>query len=774
MDSSHNGPLNPKPHDIAEAGPIDPATGQPDHLAEVSAVKSWFRENLVSLLITALVVGLVVVYTDPIDTLKVVLGLGLVIFIHELGHFLAAKWCDVHVKTFSIGFGPAVPFCSYKWGETTYMLGIIPLGGYVSMVGEGTGETGPEGDPDDDDNDPRSFKNKSVGRRMIIISAGVIMNVILGMGCFVAAYLHGVREEPAIAGAVISGSAAWQGGLQTDDHIVRIGNRENPTFKELRSVVMRTDKGERIPVIVERDGKRVELEIEPLREEGTYFPSLGIQAASQLTLYDARKPRDLRPVVPGTPAAAATPPFERGDRIIAMTDPEKPATVTPIVLDQDGQRSFGDYHRRMVLLASQPVTIVVQRKNSEKTESITVAPAYRSDLGLRMQMGEVVAVRQGSAAEKAGVKTHSADGTTTGDKILAVKLPPAADGRETWFTSGTPDWTKPEFEVGDPSKVDVKPLDPILLPLELSKWSDGKPADRTLRLVVLRQKEHNEDHPVELSLEYDPSYRFDREIVAQLNSPLPLSGLGLAYWVEPVINEVVPGSAAAAARLQSGDLVTHVQFKSLDTDGSVKTGDWDEVGKHQWASAEAAFQSRPPHELGLRVKRQGDQVVEVELKGRPDTNWPTAKRGLEMNSDYRVHQAHDIADALNRGGRRTVQFIKDVYINLYGMIRGRISARTMSGPLTIAKVSYKFAGEDFWQFLLFLGMISVNLAVVNFLPIPVLDGGHMVFLILEKILGRPVPERLFAIAMYVGLFLILSLMVFVLYLDVGRIFFGMF
>ena len=90
-----------------------------------------------SLIITAVVVGLVIIYLDPIDTLKVMIGLGLVIFIHELGHFLAAKWCDVHVRTFSIGFGPAVPFCSYKWGETTYMVGIIPLGGYVSMVGEG-------------------------------------------------------------------------------------------------------------------------------------------------------------------------------------------------------------------------------------------------------------------------------------------------------------------------------------------------------------------------------------------------------------------------------------------------------------------------------------------------------------------------------------------------------------------------------------------------------------------------------------------------------------
>jgi regulator of sigma E protease len=123
-------PDDPRPDDIARPGPTDPATGQPDRGAEVTELKSWFRENLFSLAITAVVVTLVCVYLDPIDTLKVVVGLGFIIFIHELGHFLAAKWCDVHVRTFSIGFGPAVPFCSYKYGETTYMLGIIPLGGY--------------------------------------------------------------------------------------------------------------------------------------------------------------------------------------------------------------------------------------------------------------------------------------------------------------------------------------------------------------------------------------------------------------------------------------------------------------------------------------------------------------------------------------------------------------------------------------------------------------------------------------------------------------------
>src|SRR5437764_449971 len=82
---------------------------------------------------------------------KAALGLSFVIFIHELGHFLAAKWCDVHVTTFSIGFGPAIPGCRFKRGETTYKLAILPLGGYVQMVGQVAGDEG-----SDDDDDPRS------------------------------------------------------------------------------------------------------------------------------------------------------------------------------------------------------------------------------------------------------------------------------------------------------------------------------------------------------------------------------------------------------------------------------------------------------------------------------------------------------------------------------------------------------------------------------------------------------------------------------------------
>src|SRR6478672_5312238 len=115
---------------------------------------SWVRYWSPLIAFVALVV--IVAQTFKLDFLYmaiVAVGLGLVIFIHELGHFLAAKWCDVHVETFSIGFGPALPGCSYKWGETTYKLALFPLGGYVKMIGEG-------GENDEEDTDPRSYKNK--------------------------------------------------------------------------------------------------------------------------------------------------------------------------------------------------------------------------------------------------------------------------------------------------------------------------------------------------------------------------------------------------------------------------------------------------------------------------------------------------------------------------------------------------------------------------------------------------------------------------------------
>ena len=92
----------------------------------------------------------------------------------------------------------------------------------------------------------------------------------------------------------------------------------------------------------------------------------------------------------------------------------------------------------------------------------------------------------------------------------------------------------------------------------------------------------------------------------------------------------------------------------------------------------------------------------------------------------------------------------------------------MGGPIMIATVAYDIASENIYRLIFFLGVISINLAVINFLPIPVLDGGHMAFLIYEKLRGRPAPRSVLTVATYAGLFMVLSLMAFVIFLDVSR------
>ena len=100
-------------------------------------------------------------------------------------------------------------------------------------------------------------------------------------------------------------------------------------------------------------------------------------------------------------------------------------------------------------------------------------------------------------------------------------------------------------------------------------------------------------------------------------------------------------------------------------------------------------------------------------------------------------------------------------------MNGRISwKKNLGGPISIARFAYSIAGYDIWEFVFFLGLISINLAVINFLPIPFLDGGHMVFLLYEKIRGKPARESVLAIATYAGLLFLLIVIVLVSYRDI--------
>ncbi|HMC88762.1 MAG TPA: site-2 protease family protein, partial [Gemmataceae bacterium] len=371
--------------------------------AEAEAAKSPFGLNQ-AVLIALLAVGVFVLFRKfgldgMISIALVAVGLGFVIFIHELGHFAVAKWCDVYVETFSIGFGPAIPGCSFKKGETLYKIAWFPLGGYVKMLGEGT-------ESEEEDDNPRSFKNKSVWQRMAIISAGVIMNVILGFVCFIFVYeTHGIERPLCAVGMLDVGTPAWVKGIPSGAVIDRIGNTESPYFDDLKYEVSLSGKDEYLTLVYHVPGEKGEREIriKPRREKDDLYPVIGITPAFEPELLPKTVRKAMRiPVVRQSAAARALPAFDFGDKIVATTDPAHPAQLTPLPAD-DPVTAMTEFQRRLKLLAGKPMAMQVARQENEDSPvanvTIDVPPAYYCTLpGLRMQIGWITALREGSAA----------------------------------------------------------------------------------------------------------------------------------------------------------------------------------------------------------------------------------------------------------------------------------------------------------------------------------------------------------------------------------------
>ncbi|RMF89687.1 MAG: metalloprotease, partial [Planctomycetota bacterium] len=250
----------------------------------------------------------------------VVIGLGMMIFVHELGHFLVAKACGVRCDKFYLGFDFfGLKLFSFRWGETEYGIGIVPLGGYVKMLGQ---EDNPsrlreelekakaakaaEGDQKDVADleralyDPRSYLAKSVPQRMAIISAGVIMNIIFAFVISVIAYFGGVEQVRCGVGAVAPGEAAWRAGLTVGDTIVAIDGKPVYRFSDLQHGVSLSDPDAALTFIVRSpDNQERQVEIKPDRFR--IGPTVGVAGPITPVLAETL------PFLPGNVAESVTP-----------------------------------------------------------------------------------------------------------------------------------------------------------------------------------------------------------------------------------------------------------------------------------------------------------------------------------------------------------------------------------------------------------------------------------------------------------------------------------
>lgn len=279
-----------------------------------------------------------------------IITLGILIFVHELGHFAVAKWSGVKVLRFSLGFGPRL--LSWKKGETEYLVCLLPFGGYVQMHGER--KNNPDEAPVSSDDD-RAFTNKGVFTRMAIVAAGPLTNLLLPFLILPVAYLVGIHT-PAYqiaapqVGHVATQSPADDSGFREGDLLASIEGRRVATWEEANSVFAMAAK-EEVSVTVSRQGQNQDLQLAKVAGESYDLRSVGIFPEQAAVLGE---------VFEGDPARVAG--LREGDRIVAING-------TPI-------NSWYDVGTVINAAGGAEVTVEVQR--AEERLRFTMLPEQSS------------------------------------------------------------------------------------------------------------------------------------------------------------------------------------------------------------------------------------------------------------------------------------------------------------------------------------------------------------------------------------------------------------
>ncbi|MCC7013750.1 MAG: site-2 protease family protein [Planctomycetes bacterium] len=600
-------------------------------------------------------------------TLQTALGIGLVIFVHELGHFIAARLCNVRVDVFSLGFGPKL--LGWRRGATLYQLAALPIGGYCRMAGEDPAQAEARPAPDE-------LRAKSVGQRFFIYSGGVLMNVLFGIVVMPLVLFYGVSMDEPVIGQVESGGPAWVAGIEPGTRVLAINGANVPSFEYIaQGIALGPPDSAELVVQGPRDSAPRTLHVTPRYEERFGMSTIGVRMGGDR--------QGAIKVAPDSPAFLAG--LRDEDRIVRVV-----GGIEELPLDE-----------QLSVATRAGAALVLRVADASGVErELSIEPKW-IELDERVLLGVFPAINVVADLRKNADLT--ALGLHRGDRIVSVA------GRRV---------------------ITERDLEGALLaaPNGVASFEVERAGERlTLQSGAL-------DRSRALALANDIA----------LESDLSRCEVG------------VSARAAVANVMQDGDRV-------LAANG-VEISDWT---RDFLPIAHAAAEARAS--LTLRVLRTplGATPTELEITATPGPQ-SVPDYGFARREARYTYRAASFGEALRVGFLETWRFATDAWTMLKRMVLGQVSSKHMGGIVSIGMVAYSVAEMGIAKLLFFLCMLSVNLAFINVLPVPLLDGGHLLFLVIEKIKGSPVSERVFGYSQVVGLVLILTLLLYVTYNDVMR------
>jgi regulator of sigma E protease len=707
----------------------------------------------------------------------VALGFGVVIITHEFGHFIVAKLSGIKVEAFSIGFPPTllgirktetgIRFCflpkpsakeeqkedtekdkdslaakaltkltatkKSKASDTEYRIGLIPFGGYVKMLGqEDTGSA-------EETDDPRSFANKPIPVRIAVVAAGVIFNVISAVLIFMMVFLLGVDLPPAVVGTVRANSPAQHAGLRPRDRIVEVNGEKFVDFTSLPLAAALSAEGQPISLLVERpDGTTLQRNVVAEKSPGMNLRSIGISQAETLTVAAHSNPKDiqrfydttgLRPadVVTAFNGKVVEDSWQLKDLIKNSFQPEGVLSVER-TKTETGQTTMVD--------VKLPLYLSARKDNFKKADGDLV---HIYSLVPRLKVLSVP-----DRTKKPVFK----------DKLISW-------WREKILRKPPDDETGPFLEVGD---IIVKIADTEYPTYAQLREITESYEDQTMPITVLRKTQDGSEKLITVTTTPNripgsdpPRVTIGIFPILDMEHPVVADTISVEDGPEPL--EIPQGATIVAV---DGEKVANF----YDIMRIIRKNHGQRISMDYRIGADGGG-------VSLNIPAS-DNYITTEADFAPPVPAgfvPTAYVPFEYVTE--TYKADGAVVAIKMGLKKTYMFVAQTYVTLQRLISREVSPKTLVGPVGIVTMSYKIvASQSLTYYVYFLGLISSIIAVMNLLPLPIVDGGLIVLLIVEKIKGSPISRRTQEIISYIGLVFILALFLWLTYNDIINMLLG--